>query len=113
MHEMALCESVLAAIEDSAKANDFAKVTKVRLEIGRFAGVEVEALRFGFDVVTRGSLCDGAELIVLPVPGSAWCFDCSETVPLEDRLDPCPVCGGIRLQPTGGTEMRIKDLEVE
>ena len=113
MHEMALCESVIAAIEDSAVANHFTRVRKVRLEIGRFAGVEVSALRFGFDVVARGTLCEGAELVVLEPKGRAWCFDCSETVELDERLDPCPLCGGLRLQPVSGNEMNIKDLEVE
>ncbi|PWC39365.1 hydrogenase maturation nickel metallochaperone HypA [Azospirillum sp. TSO35-2] len=113
MHEMAICESLLQAMEEAGRANGFTRVRKVRLEIGRFAGVEIEALRFGFDVVTRGSLADGAELAVLEVPGRGWCFDCNDTVPLEDRLSSCPRCGGDWLQPSGGTEMTIKDLEVE
>lgn len=112
MHEMSLCESLLKAMEESAVANDFSKVLKVRLEIGRFAGVEPEALRFGFDVVTRGSLADGAELVILDAPGQAWCFDCGQNVEIDDRLAPCPACGGTKLQATGGDQMTIKDLEV-
>lgn len=113
MHEMALCESVLQAIEASARVEGFTRVRRVRLEVGRLAAVEVDALRFGFDVVTRGSLADGAELVVLDRPGLAWCFDCADTVEIGHRLSPCPRCGGQRLRPSGGTEMTIKDLEVE
>jgi hydrogenase nickel incorporation protein HypA/HybF len=113
MHEMALCESLLQAIEESALTNRFTRVRRVRLEIGRFAGVEVEALRFGFDVVMRGSLAEGAELVVLDVPGRAWCFDCNDTVEIDDRFAPCPRCGGDRLRPSGGTDLTIKDLEVD
>ncbi|HEY0833909.1 MAG TPA: hydrogenase maturation nickel metallochaperone HypA [Azospirillum sp.] len=113
MHEMALCESLLMAMEEAARGSGFAKVRRVRLEIGRFAGVEVQALRFGFDVVMRGSLAEGAELVVLDRPGQAWCFDCEEGVEIDERYSPCPRCGGARMQPTGGTEMTIKDLEVE
>ncbi|WP_421700638.1 hydrogenase maturation nickel metallochaperone HypA [Ancylobacter sp.] len=112
MHEMALCESLLDSLKDAARTHGFAKVTKVRLVVGPFAGVEVEALRFGFDVVMRGSLAEAAQLDILDEPGTAWCFDCSDTVALADRLSPCPQCGGERLRPNGGTEMRIKDLEV-
>jgi len=112
MHEMALCESLLDSLRDAARVHGFARVTRVRLAVGRFAGVEPEALRFGFDVVMRGSLADGAELVVLDEPGTAWCFDCAATVDLADRLAPCPGCGGGRLRPNGGIEMRIKDLEV-
>ncbi len=112
MHEMAICESLRDAMEDAAKAQNFSRVTRVRLAIGAFAGVEVEALRFGFDVVMRGSLAEGADLVVLEESGTAWCFDCNDTVPLARRLDPCPVCGGERLLPNSGTDMKIKDLEV-
>jgi len=112
MHEMALCESLLESLRDAAREHGFARITKVRLAVGAFAGVEVEALRFGFDVVMRGSLAESAELEILGEPGTAWCFDCGATVGLADRLSPCPGCGGERLRPNGGTEMRIKDLEV-
>ncbi len=112
MHEMALCESLLDSLRDAARTHGFARVTKVRLVIGAFAGVEAEALRFGFDVVMRGSLAENAQLDILDEPGTAWCFACSQTVALADRLSPCPGCGGERLRPNGGTDMRIKDLEV-
>lgn len=112
MHEMSLCEGILQVLEDNAKTQGFEAVKRVRLEIGRFAGVEPDALRFGFDVVMRGSIAEGAELEIIDLPGRAYCFDCGESVEVNDRLDPCPNCGSSRLNPTGGDEMRIKDLEV-
>ncbi|MGB1027222.1 MAG: hydrogenase maturation nickel metallochaperone HypA [Rhodospirillaceae bacterium] len=112
MHEMSLCEGILQVIEDQAAKDSFTKVNRIRLEIGRFAGVEVDALRFGFDVVMRGSIAEGATLEVIDLPGEAFCFDCAATVQINDRMDPCPQCGSARLSPTGGQEMRIKDLEV-
>lgn len=112
MHEMSLCEGILQVIEDASAREGFGRVQTVRLEIGRFSGVEPEALRFGFDVVMRGSLAEGARLEIVEVPGQAFCFECAETVTIDDRLAPCPKCQGGRLSPTGGDEMRIKDLEV-
>jgi hydrogenase nickel incorporation protein HypA/HybF len=72
--------------------------------------VEVEALRFCFDAVVRGSVAEGARLEILDSPGTAWCFGCSATVPLAARGDACPACGGYQLQVNGGTEMRVKEL---
>ncbi len=111
MHEMSLCEGIREVIEDQARVHDVSKVTRVRVEIGRFSGVEKPALAFAFDVVMRGSVAEGAALELLDVPGRAMCFDCGEEVEIADRLDPCPNCGGGRLMPTGGDEMRIKDRE--
>ena len=112
MHEMSLAEGIRSVIDDQARAHGFARVTVVRLEIGRFAGVEKPALEFAFDVVMRGSPAEGARLDIIDLPGRALCFDCETTVDIPDRLSPCPLCGGGRLMPDGGDEMRIKDLEV-
>ncbi|KEO55985.1 hydrogenase maturation nickel metallochaperone HypA [Thioclava pacifica] len=112
MHEMSIAEGIRGVIEDSARANSFDRVTRVRLEIGRFAGVETDALEFAFDVVMRGSVAEGAELQIIDLPGKALCYDCAEIVEIEHRLDPCPKCGGGKLLAQGGEEMRIKDMEV-
>lgn len=109
---MSLCEGIRSVIEDQARAHGAARVTKVRLEIGRFAGVEKSALSFAFDVVMRGSPAEGADLVMIDLPGRALCYDCAHEVEIADRLAPCPDCGGGKLLPVGGTEMRIKDLEV-
>lgn len=112
MHEASLCASVLRTLEAAAREHGFSRVRRLRLEIGRFACVEPEALRFGFEIAARGTLAEGAALEILRPPGAADCLDCGGRVALEDRLDPCPACGGVRLVPVGGDEMRIKDLEV-
>lgn len=112
MHEMSLCEGIRRVIEEQAQARDFSRVAVVRLEIGRFAGVERAALDFAFDVVMRGGPAEGARLEVIDLPGRATCFDCAVEVDLDDRLSPCPRCGGGRLLPVGGDEMRIKEMEV-
>lgn len=113
MHEMSLAESVLQLIEDNAKTNGFTRVKTVWLEIGQLSGAEAEAMRFCFDAVTRGSLAEGAALEIVSTPGSGWCLDCSKTVDVAARYEPCPACGGYAVQITGGTEMRVKELEVE
>ncbi len=113
MHELSLCEGILQVLEDQASEQDYARVKTVWLEIGALAAVEVEAMRFSFDLVCRDSLAEGCRLEILPLPGTAWCMQCADSVEIAARYDPCPRCGGHQLQVTGGDEMRIKELEVE
>jgi hydrogenase nickel incorporation protein HypA/HybF len=113
MHEMSLAEGVLQIIEDHARRQGFARVTAVSLEIGRLAGVEVEALRFAFDAVTRDTVAAGAQLLIDALPGHGWCLACSQAVEVEQLYDACPRCGEYQVQVTGGTEMRVKELAVE
>ena len=112
MHEMSLAEGVLQLMEDAARQQDFAKVTTVWLEIGQLSGVEVEAMKFCFDAVTRDSIADGARLEIIALPGTGWCMECSLAVPMAEVFGECPQCGGHQMQVTGGTEMRVKELEV-
>ncbi len=113
MHEMSLCASMVELIEEQARAQGFERVLCVRLEVGPLAGVELEAMRFGFDVATRGSVADGARLEILQPKAEAWCMACAGTVPVSSRFDACPVCGGYQLQVTRGDELRIRELEVD
>ena len=113
MHELSLCARIVDVLREQADVQDYARVKTVRLEVGELAGVEIEALRFGFDVATRGTLADGADLEVVPVPGAARCIACASEVETHQRFDPCPRCGSYQLQVTAGDELRIKELEVE
>lgn len=113
MHEMSIAESVRGIVEDAAQAQGAQRVKTVVLEIGELSSVEVEALRFCLDVVLRDSLADGAAIEIEAVPGIGWCLACDCSVPLAQRYDPCPECGGYQLRPTAGTEMRVKEIEVE
>jgi hydrogenase nickel incorporation protein HypA/HybF len=113
MHEMSLAESVREIVDETARSNGAQRVVVVRLEVGALSQVEVEAMRFAFDVVKRGSLAETARLDIVEVSGSAWCMGCSQTVSLERRGDACPNCAGFQLQVTGGDRMRVLDIEIE
>lgn len=113
MHEMALAEGILQLLEDAARDQGFTLVRTVWLEIGQISSVEPDALRFCFDAVTRDSVAAGAVLEIQVTPGQGRCLQCSRTVPLQALYDACPHCGSYRVQATGGTEMRVKELEVD
>ncbi len=113
MHEMSLAESVREIVDETARANGASRVTRVRLEIGQLAQVEIDALRFAFEVVRRGSLAASALLELVEIDGSAWCMACSSPVVISRRGNPCPRCQSHQLQVTGGDRMRVIDIEID
>ncbi|MEY4763395.1 MAG: hypothetical protein RI907_68 [Pseudomonadota bacterium] len=113
MHELSLAGGILQLVEDAARRERFERVKVLRLEAGALAGVEVRALRFALEAVSPGTVLAGAHIDIDEPPGQAWCLGCNQSVPILSRLDPCPHCGGVRLQPTGGTELRVVDLLVD
>ena len=112
MHELSLCESLLDILKSEAETAKFTKVKRITLELGPLSTVEPDAMRFGFDVVMRGTLADGARLDIVTEPAEARCLGCFELITVSDRLAPCPKCGSTELQISGGDALRIKELEV-
>ena len=112
MHEMSLCENIREVLEQQALQQNFTTVKTVWLEIGKLSSVEPAAMRFGFDVVMKGSLAESAKLEIIEVDGQAWCFQCQQNVKIQNRYDGCPLCGAYQLQVNNGEQMRIKELEV-
>lgn len=112
MHELSLAGGVLKVVEDAAAREGFARVRRLTLESGALAGVEVRALRFALEALAPGTCLEGAELEILEPPAPAWCHACSSSVEVRSRLDDCPRCGSSRLLPTGGTELRVRELIV-
>jgi len=109
---MSLAEGVLRVVEDAARRERFARVTRLHLEVGALAGVEVRALRFALDAIGPGTCLHGATIDIDEPAATAWCLRCSTSVTITSRLDACPNCGGFQLQPTGGTELRVVDMMV-
>jgi hydrogenase nickel incorporation protein HypA/HybF len=112
MHEASLAGGVLNLVEQAAARERFRRVGTLHLEVGALAGVEVRALRFALEAIAPGTCLEGARLEIDEPAGSAWCIDCSASVSIGSRLEDCPRCGGARLHPTGGTEIRVVDLIV-
>lgn len=113
MHEMSIAQSIVELVEEHAKRDAFVHVKVVRVEIGRLSSVDPRALEFGFDVVARGTVADGATLTIERPSGRAYCMGCEKNVPITAHGEPCPDCGGGTLVVLDGDEMRVVDLEVE
>lgn len=113
MHEASLAGGILKLVEDAAQREGFRRVTALRLEAGRLAGVEVRALRFALEALAPGTCLENARFDIEEPAARAWCLGCSQTVHIAQRGDACPLCGSYHLQATGGTELRVVDMLVE
>lgn len=112
MHELSLLENVREILEDHALSQNFSKVAKVTLEIGKLSCVEPDALRFGFDVVMKDSVAENAELVITELNGLGQCRQCRQQMEMETLHDPCIYCGSPFIEITQGVEMKVKDLIV-
>jgi len=110
MHELSITQGVVDICESSAGGR---RITAVVLEIGQLSGIIPEAVEFCFEACTRGTLLEGARLIIEKIPARGKCEDCSCEFDLGSYYEPCPTCGGFRVAILSGEELRVKELEVD
>ena len=111
MHEVSICEHLLALLEQEARRHGVNKIVRLRVEIGRLSCLEPEALRFAFDAMASGTIAEAAELQIDRPPIRATCKDCGAAVELDSRFGPCTSCGSARLEVHRGEEMRLLEME--
>ena len=108
MHELAVSQSVLDAVLE--RTGD-ARVTVVRLDVGRLSGVVPDALRFCFELVAEGTPLEGADLRIGEPPGRAHCSGCGADFGIDDPILLCP-CGSADVSVTAGRDLRVRSVEV-
>lgn len=113
MHELSLCEAMLGIMEEQARKRGFRKIYRVCLGVGILSSVEPEALKFSFDIVTKGTLAQGAQLEIEIIPASAQCFSCGYQMGILNYDDLCPNCGGQQFQIEDADALCIQQLEVK
>ena len=90
--------------------NHLVRVTKVRVRIGRFSGVQPEALRFAWEVLRVGTSSSSAVIEIEEVPIRVRCRTCeSEYAADPDDLS-CPLCQGVDVMLLSGREMSLQSV---
>ncbi len=101
MHEFSVMSQLVQGVLEEAKGHSASRVEEVVLDLGDFTMLGVEQLTFAFDVLTKGTIMEGAVLTVHRIPGRVRC-GCGvdrEMAPDADsphRVVPvleCPGCG--------------------
>ena len=108
MHELAITQSVVAAVSD--RLGDV-RVDVITLEVGQLSGVVADSIRFCFDLCVEGTSMQGATLDIIDIPGQAHCETCGSTFELTDRIPLC-ACGSASLTILDGEQLRIKTVTV-
>ena len=108
MHELSLSTAIVDTVERHAEGR---KVTHVNLTVGALRQVVPDSLDFYFEIVSRGTVCEGAELRQTLVEGRARCEGCGHEWVLDLPLFRCPSCGETA-HPVAGEEFQVETIEV-
>ncbi len=113
MHEYPITLEIIRLAEQAARKGNARRVGRISLVIGDLSGYVGESVKMYFDEISRGTLCEGADLEIRRIRPLVQCASCGKQFERKPFAYTCPDCGG-EARPTGiGTEFYIDHIEVE
>lgn len=117
MHELGLTQNILNTALKYAKKSDSKKVVTIVLRLGVLRDIKAEWITHYFQYISRGTLAEGAEILVIPDPIICRCNDCHQDFEIdheqytgEDIL--CPHCSKQNYTLISGAKFQIEGIEV-
>lgn len=111
MHEISLVESIIKIVMAELPEYNITKVEAITLKIGAMRQVARDALLFAFDILSKDTPLEGAELIIERIPVKGHCKACNQDFVMEDWINICPQCDGMDIGIISGKELQIVGFE--
>ena len=115
MHELGITDSILKiSLKHALKANA-SKIISISLTIGSLSDLEDDWLRKYFDHLSKGTLAEGAKLLIERTPVKFLCKNCNHEfiLDLEQIKDvACDNCLSTNLALISGREYKVVSMEI-
>jgi len=113
MHELSVTSYLVDAVDSEARKLGAKRVLTINLIVGERAGIVDDSLRFYFEMLTPGTLAEGADLIVNRTTMRFRCEECGGDYQPSGIDFGCPLCGTIGTVVDDGSALMIESLEIE
>ncbi len=113
MHEMSIAINIIDIALKAAKQEEAQRINSIQVEIGALAGVIPEALTFCFSEAQKNTMAARAQIDFVLTPAKAFCAACNHRFPAFERAVPCPVCGDMVVQMSGGTALKVTKINID
>lgn len=111
MHELSIALSMIERIEEVAERHG-GRVESIYVRVGILSGVDVQALRFAYEMASEGTTLAGCRLEIEPVPLVVYCPQCATTHKPDPQHILCPRCVTQEQQILEGRELEVRALEI-
>ena len=113
MHELAITQSILDISRKAAEEHGAKRIKRVLIKLGQYSGVVPQCIQYYFDVISKGTVAEGAVLDIQRLPVVILCHSCGQESPIDRLNVSCPLCGSTDLKLIQGREFYIESMEVE
>ena len=109
---MSIAQNIVDIAVSAAQRGGAEKITAVNVVAGEMRAIVPTQLNFCFGIAAEDTIASGAQLNLEIVPVRGECRECGEDFVIHDFEYICPKCESSDVEIIGGTELRIKDIEV-
>ena len=113
MHEMVIAEGLLRQALLSAGEHRVTRINRIEVVTGVLRLVVPEALEMAFEVISKGTLAEAAELKITEAPIVARCRGCGREFGCELYDFACPGCGQADTEFIAGNDIILASLTCE
>jgi len=113
MHELSICQSLLAQVEGLAQQHHAKSVSKIVLHIGPLSGVEAHLLQQAYSLAAAGTVAEQAALEIHSLSIKVHCRQCHKDSKATANRLLCEHCGSWQTQLISGDEMLLASLEMD
>ena len=112
MHELSVCNALIAQVEVIAREHHAARVDKIVLRIGPLSGIEVPLLEHAYPLAATGTVAEDATLVIESLPVRVKCSRCGAESEVAPNRLLCTACGDFRTNVLSGDEMLLASVEL-
>jgi hydrogenase nickel incorporation protein HypA/HybF len=113
MHEYPITEQIIRIAEKHGKRFRASKIESINLVVGEQSGFIGESIQMYFDVISKGTLCEGAELVIKTIKPELRCTACGALFYRKILSFACPSCGGDGAPTEIGREFYIESVTIK
>lgn len=113
MHELSVTQSILNIALNSAEKAGAKKINKIKIAAGEMTGYVPQYVQEYFNIVSRDTIAEKAELEFIKVPASAHCLDCDKDTALYGFKFVCEHCGSQHLKLIHGREFLVDSIDID
>ena len=73
MHELSIAQKIIENAIKSAQEHNTKKVEKITLNIGKLLMLNPEQLKFGLELLSKDTICEGMEIEIKFIPAKIKC----------------------------------------
>jgi hydrogenase nickel incorporation protein HypA/HybF len=113
MHELSIASNLIDIVNQATGGQDISRVTSLRIVIGEMSNVVPDCLSFAFQIASKGTIAENAQIHFVKKPLVGRCLDCGTEFPIEDFLFRCSKCQSPKIDLVSGKEFFLESIECE